>query len=101
MDVTRPASSDLSDYLGTLRRNWWLTLVATVVGLGVAGGITLAEPKLYTSSASVLVQPTGAQDTNVVGGRTKGDINLDTEAQIVRSTAVAANAAALLRSQSP
>ena len=47
----------------------------------------------------MLVQPTGAgQDTNVSGGRTKGEINLDTEAQLVRSTAVAADAAKLLRS---
>jgi Mrp family chromosome partitioning ATPase len=37
------------------------------------------------------------QDTNVSGGRTKGEINLDTEAQLVRSTAVAADAAKLLR----
>ena len=38
------------------------------------------------------------QDTNAAGGRTKGTINLDTEAQLVGSGAVAVKAAALLRS---
>ena len=56
-----------------------------------AAGYTSAQPKVYESHTSVLVQPAGS-DTNVVGGRTRGDINLDTEAQLVRSTAVAAGA---------
>ena len=48
--------------------------------------VTARQPKVYESATSVLVQPTGAgQDTNVSGGRTKGEINLDTEAQLVRS----------------
>jgi capsular polysaccharide biosynthesis protein len=98
MDVTRPATYDLSDYLGMMRRNWWLALLATVLGLAVAGGVTFAQDKLYQSSVSVLVKPTGVQDTNVVGGRTKGDINLDTEAQLVNSTTVAADAGKLLYS---
>lgn len=101
MDVSRPTTYDLSDYLGVLRRNWWLALGASLLGLGVAAGITLTQTKLYTSSVSVLVQPTGVQDTNVVGGRTKGDINLDTEAQLVRSTAVASDAGELMRSSKP
>jgi capsular polysaccharide biosynthesis protein/MinD-like ATPase involved in chromosome partitioning or flagellar assembly len=97
MDATRPVSSDLSHYLGMLRRHWWVLLLLTAAGLIAATLLTQAQPKVYQSSTSVLVQPAG-QDTNVVGGRTKGDINLDTEAQLVRSTAVAAGAAALLRS---
>src|SRR3954471_23662276 len=49
------------------------------------------------SAASVLVSPAGT-DANASGGRTKGDINLDTEAQLVKSTAVAVGAKQLLRS---
>ncbi|GFJ89656.1 Wzz/FepE/Etk N-terminal domain-containing protein [Phytohabitans rumicis] len=90
------ASTDISDYFGMLRRHWWVVLLCTVAGAGAALLVTAVQPKLYESSTSVLVQPAG-QDTNVVGGRTKGDINLDTEAQLVRSTAVAAGAAELLR----
>jgi Mrp family chromosome partitioning ATPase/capsular polysaccharide biosynthesis protein len=45
----------------------------------------------------VLVQAVD-QDTNAQGGRTKGMVNLDTEAQLVGSGAVAAKAATLLRS---
>lgn len=96
MDATRPASTDMSDYLGMLRRHWWVVLLLTLAGVGGAVVVTTVQPKLYESSTSVLVQPAG-QDTNVVGGRTRGDINLDTEAQLVRSTAVAVGAAELLR----
>jgi len=92
------SSTDVSDYLGMLRRHWWVVLLLTLAGVGGAVLVTRVQPKVYESATSVLVQPAG-QDTNVVGGRTKGDINLDTEAQLVRSTAVAVGAAELLRSE--
>ncbi|MEV4421080.1 cyclic nucleotide-binding domain-containing protein, partial [Patulibacter sp. NPDC049589] len=65
----------------------------------VGAGAVLAQtmPKVYEASASVLVQSVD-QDTNAQGGRTKGAVNLDTEAQLVGSGAVAAKAAALMRS---
>ncbi|WP_407567009.1 Wzz/FepE/Etk N-terminal domain-containing protein [Polymorphospora sp. A560] len=89
-------SPDLSDHLGLLRRQWWVVLALLVTGLAGAAVVTSTQARVYESSTSVLVQPAG-QDTNVVGGRTRGDINLDTEAQLVRSTAVATGAAELLR----
>jgi capsular polysaccharide biosynthesis protein/Mrp family chromosome partitioning ATPase len=97
VDATGPNSPDLSDYLGLMRRQWWVALLVCLATVAVAAGVTQTLPREYESTTSVLVQPVG-QDTNVVGGRTKGDINLDTEAQLVRSTAVALGAAALLRS---
>ncbi|HEU5107195.1 MAG TPA: Wzz/FepE/Etk N-terminal domain-containing protein, partial [Micromonosporaceae bacterium] len=100
MEATHPVSTNVSDYLGVLRRQWWLVLLVVVGAVGAADAVTRALPQIYESSTSVLVQPAG-QDTNVVGGRTKGDINLDTEAQLVRSTAVAVGAAALLRDKTP
>jgi uncharacterized protein involved in exopolysaccharide biosynthesis/Mrp family chromosome partitioning ATPase len=100
MDATRPVSADLSHYVGMLRRHWWVVLAATGLGLGLGAVFTNAVPKVYESSASVLVQAVD-QDTNQSGGRTKGTINLDTEAQLVGSGAVAAKAAALLRSTVP
>ena len=96
MEEPRPASADLSHYLGVLRRHWWILLVATLVGLGMGTAVTHALPKVYESSTSVLVQAVG-QDTNAAGGRTNNTINLDTEAQLVGSGAVAVKAAALLR----
>jgi uncharacterized protein involved in exopolysaccharide biosynthesis/Mrp family chromosome partitioning ATPase len=97
MEPTRPASTDLSHYVGMVRRHWWVGLTATVVGVALGAAVTSGMPKVYESSTSVLVQAV-EQDTNQAGGRTKGSINLDTEAQLVGSGAVAAKAAALLRS---
>jgi capsular polysaccharide biosynthesis protein/MinD-like ATPase involved in chromosome partitioning or flagellar assembly len=94
------SSTDVSDYLGMLRRHWWVVLLLAFAGVGGAVLVTHVQPKVYESATSVLVQPAG-QDTNVVGGRTKGDINLDTEAQLVHSTAVAVGAAELLRATTP
>ncbi|WP_239159839.1 Wzz/FepE/Etk N-terminal domain-containing protein [Virgisporangium ochraceum] len=91
----------MSDLLGMVRRHWWIVALLTVFGVVGAYEVTARQPKVYESATSVLVQPTGAgQDTNVSGGRTKGEINLDTEAQLVRSTAVATDAAKLLRAES-
>src|SRR5690348_9577447 len=105
MDANRPISVDTSesrgvDPLGFARRHWWLVLALVALAVLGAAQFTRMEPKVYESSASVLVQPSGT-DTNVVGGRTKGDINLDTEAQLVRSTAVATAAGQLLKSTVP
>jgi Mrp family chromosome partitioning ATPase/ElaB/YqjD/DUF883 family membrane-anchored ribosome-binding protein len=94
MEASRPA--DVSHYLGIFRRHWWIALIATGAGLGAGAALTKALPKTYESSASVLVQALD-QDTNAAGGRTKGAVNLDTEAQLVRSGAVATGAAKLLR----
>ena len=66
-------------------------------GLGLGAAVTNEMPKVYESSTSVLVQSV-EQDANQSGGRTKGAINLDTEAQLVGSGAVAVKAAELLRS---
>jgi uncharacterized protein involved in exopolysaccharide biosynthesis/Mrp family chromosome partitioning ATPase len=90
-------STDLSHYVGMFRRHWWVVLLATGAGLGLGAAVTSTMPKVYESTTSVLVQAV-EQDTNQSGGRTKGSINLDTEAQLVGSGAVAVKAAALLRS---
>jgi capsular polysaccharide biosynthesis protein/MinD-like ATPase involved in chromosome partitioning or flagellar assembly len=95
MEASRPA--DVSHYLSVFRRHWWVTLIATGAGLGAGALLTTALPKVYESSTAVLVQAVD-QDTNAQGGRTKGAVNLDTEAQLVGSGAVAAKAGALLRS---
>jgi Mrp family chromosome partitioning ATPase/ElaB/YqjD/DUF883 family membrane-anchored ribosome-binding protein len=96
MEPTRPVS-DVSHYLGLFRRHWWVALLATGAGLAGGAAVSNALPKVYESTTSVLVQAVD-QDVNAQGGRTKGTINLDTEAQLVGSGAVAVKAQQLLRS---
>ena len=96
MEPTRPVS-DVSHYLGMFRRHWWVALLAMGAGLGAGAAVSGALPKVYESATSVLVQAVD-QDVNAQGGRTKGAINLDTEAQLVGSGAVAVKAQQLLRS---
>src|SRR4051812_17787057 len=97
MEDPRPVSADLSHYLGVFRRHWWIVLAAGGLGLALGAAYTQTVPKVYESSTSVLVQAVSG-DTDASGGRTKGTINLDTEAQLVVSGAVAVKAATLLRS---
>lgn len=98
MDASRPYQYDLSDYIGMLRRQWWVITVFTLLGITAATGFTVAQTPMYEATTSVLVLPTGVTEANLAGGRTNGTINLDTEAQLVRSLAVAQAASEMLES---
>ncbi|WP_051325467.1 Wzz/FepE/Etk N-terminal domain-containing protein [Glycomyces tenuis] len=87
-----PAARTLADYGIIARRSWWLIVGTVAVALAAGICYTAATEKVYESTASVLVMPT-ATDTDVAGARTAGQINLDTEAQLVKSTEVAQAAA--------
>ncbi|GIH04448.1 hypothetical protein Rhe02_25150 [Rhizocola hellebori] len=89
-------SYDLNDYLAMARRHWWIVALALIAGLAVGADYNRRLPREFVSVASVLVRPAG-QDANVAGGRTRDEINLDTEAQLVRSTAVLERAAQTLQ----
>src|SRR6476469_9516786 len=81
------------DLLGMARRHWWLVVVLVLAGVAGAVQFTSMQAKVFESATSVLVSPIGnGQDANSTSGRTKGDINLDNEAQLVTSTTVAAGA---------
>lgn len=98
----QPDSVEVADYVGVLRRRWWI--VVSIAILGVIGALAYTEvtPKAYSSSATVSVTPTGANSSNQVqGSRTQGAVNLDTEAATVTSTSVATIAAKLLHSSTP
>ncbi|MGW5875535.1 chain length determinant family protein [Nocardiopsis terrae] len=91
MDTDVPGSSgpELKEYTALLRRRWRL------VGAGVLGGLVLATagvvavPSTYTSTAAVQIRPTGmAEFTGERSGRLTGDVNLDSEAQVVLSDQV-------------
>ena len=98
--VQRPDSFEAADYVGVLRRRWWIVLALTCVGIVGAFGYVTVAPKTYTATASVNVNPTAADQSNgVAGSRTSGaTVNLDTEAQVVTSTAVATLAGKTLHS---
>ncbi|WP_238012574.1 Wzz/FepE/Etk N-terminal domain-containing protein [Dactylosporangium sp. AC04546] len=103
MDANRPYSAETDspgvDLLGMARRHWWLVVIVVIAGLAAAAQFTSVQATVYESATSVLVSPIGnGQDANSTSGRTKGDINLDNEAQLVTSTTVATDAAALMRS---
>ena len=100
MAVSQEADSfEFAGYLGVLRRRWWVVLVSACVGILAAGAYIAQAPKAYTATATVNVTPTGVSQTQggaVAGGRTNNAVNLDTEAQIVKSSSVAAIAARAL-----
>jgi len=100
-DLAAP-SALLTDYGALLRRRAWVIALAILIGVGLGLGYTSSQSKEYTSTAEVLVTATGVADDSVLAnGRTRGEINLDTEAQLLTSTAVVRLAAELLRNDIP
>lgn len=84
--------------LGWLARRWWVPVVGVLLGLATAvGALLLIQPK-YQAQTSVLVN---SIDGTVDQGRTNSGINLDTEAQLVKSAVVATGAQKLLKSSDP
>lgn len=92
--IQRPDSFELTDYTGVLRRRWWIVLVVTCLAVAGALAYVLVAPKTYTAMTAVNVTATGAdQNSQLANSRTSGSVNLDTEAQIVKSSTVATIAA--------
>ncbi len=76
------------DYLGVLRRQWPVVLGSLALGVVATLLLLSVLPKAYASSASVLVEATNSNSVSS-DTRTVGVINMDTEAQIVKSLPVA------------
>ncbi len=93
-----PEDLQLADYTGVLKRRWWLIVAVTIIGiLGSIGYFKVAH-KVYIATAAVYVTATSGTANQVANGRTSGAVNLDTEAQVVQSAAVAQAAAKLMHS---
>ena len=86
----------LGDYLRLAKRRWWAIALGLLVGLSAGYAFTATRTAEYTSVATVQVAPVST-DSDVTGGRTTGTVNLDTEAQLVHSSAVTGKARDLLR----
>ncbi len=77
-------SWELADYGRVLRRRWWVVAVLACIGLAIGAAAYKVAHKSYTATAAVYVSalPT---DTHT----TPGSVDMDTEAQLVTSNAVA------------
>ena len=96
VQTSGPQDMQLGDYTGVLRRRWWLIIVVAILGtLGGVGYLKTAH-KVYTATSAVYVTATSATVNQLANGRTSGAVNLDTEAQVVQSAAVAQAAAKLM-----
>ena len=84
----------VSDYGSRILRRWWLVLLGLVLGLVASLLYSSSNGPQYTSTSLVLVTPTDA----LTATQSAHSINLDTEAQIVRSVGVATAARTLMRS---
>ncbi|QBI55815.1 Wzz/FepE/Etk N-terminal domain-containing protein [Streptomonospora litoralis] len=88
------AGGDLTDVTAALRRRWPIVAAGTAAGLLLAVAALVVLPQTYVSTTAVHVRPSGIPEiTGELSGRTNGEVNLDTEAQIVQSAEVAAAAA--------
>lgn len=75
----------MSDYFVPLRRHWLAMLLCLLLGLGLAFAYIELAPQKYEANAFVLV--TGIPSDSAPSTSSKaGQINLDTEAQLVTST---------------
>jgi capsular polysaccharide biosynthesis protein len=83
---------DLAHYTRPVRRHLWFVAFCLLVGIVVGVGVSTLLRTTYTSSARVLVLTdiTDQGVGNAAGSRTSGTVNLDTEAQVLRSEPVAA-----------
>jgi capsular polysaccharide biosynthesis protein len=94
------AAHDLGHYTRPLRRHRLLIIVCTLLGIALGGFVAKGLPGSYTSTSRVLVladitdQGTG----NTTTGRSSDVVNMDTEAQLVKSEPLAAAVKAMLGS---
>ena len=93
-DLGGPA---FTDYGARLRRRWKVVVAGLLLGLALGALLLTLQHKQYTSTTSVLVNPTGSAGVTLAGGRTTTEVNLDTESQLVESAQVAGAARSLLR----
>lgn len=86
-------TASLGELFDSFKRRWWMVALGAVIGVALASAYLLVAPKTYLATATVLVAPVGGVTDNVVdNARTNSGVNLDTEAQLVRSQAVSARA---------
>jgi capsular polysaccharide biosynthesis protein len=91
-------AAQLTDYVGVLRRRWWIIVGAALIGLAASVGYTVHAHKEYTATAAVEVNPTAVDNAQQQAGAAKTVVNMDNESQLVQSATVTALAAKILHS---
>jgi capsular exopolysaccharide synthesis family protein len=89
----------LQDYLAVLRNRKWSVIGLTLLVAAASVLYTFRQSPKYQSVAKVLVQPTVTDPSQLQTGQAPSKIlDLETEAEVVRSTAVASIAKAKMES---
>ena len=81
--------SQLREYLAVLWLRKWTIVILAILVLGGALFYSFSQVPLYRASVRILMQPTGSTTTGIPAGAASSTINLQTEAELVRSPAVA------------
>ena len=100
-DAATGGTASLSEFGDALQRRWWMMALGAIIGLALASSYLLVAPKTYEASALVSVEPLGLSDNVVDGARTNSGINMDTEAQLMKSQAVSSRAKEQLETLEP
>ncbi len=80
---------DLQEYLRIVVRQWWLILLAGVLGLAVALGVGLSSDKVYTADAQIFVATASATDVlQLAQGNTFTEARVQSYVSIADSPAV-------------
>lgn len=61
---------DVSDWMRTLARNWWLVLGLAVLGAVIGGLLVLSSPKTYTATSAVYIGQTTDANGDPIAGLT-------------------------------
>jgi capsular polysaccharide biosynthesis protein/Mrp family chromosome partitioning ATPase len=89
---------DTAGLLAAVRHRWWVVALFAVLGIVGAAVATQAIPSTYEATTTLLVTPTGTDQASSTSTAATKLVNLDTEAQIVTSAAVAERVKTALRS---
>ncbi|MEO8293043.1 MAG: polysaccharide biosynthesis tyrosine autokinase, partial [Actinomycetota bacterium] len=100
-DQTYNDNVDLREYLAPLLRQKRLITLITLVVLAAAAAYTFTRTPVYKATATVLIKPTGVNLTDLGALGSDKLLNLETEKQLVQSTAVATEAMAVGSSVTP
>jgi capsular polysaccharide biosynthesis protein len=87
----------LTDIAGSLRRRWPVVLLTTLIGAGLGVGASYAIPATYEATTTVSVNPLNGDPLTATVDASKS-VSMPTEAGIVRSSKVTAEAAKVLAS---
>src|SRR5664280_93896 len=89
-DPYEPPEPTLGTYLAVLRRRKWWVIAFTVLGLVASLGYSLSQPKAYSASAQLLVQPESASVASSATQQAITPTDVLTELQLVTSAPIKA-----------